>query len=137
MIEEIKNIPNSNKDIRSFGITIGIILFILSGLLMYYNKESYWIIAIIALTIIGLGLIIPIILKPIYFVWMIFAAILGWLMTRVVLSLVFYFIITPISLITRLIGEDFLSLKVKGESDSFWNHRNSDAELNQNYEKQF
>ena len=40
MIEEIKNIPNSNKDIKSFGITIGIILFIISGLLMYYNKDS-------------------------------------------------------------------------------------------------
>ena len=67
MIEEIKNIPNSNKDIRSFGITIGIILFIISGLLMYSNKESYQIIAIIASTFIGLGFIIPTILKPIYF----------------------------------------------------------------------
>ena len=48
MIEEIKNIPNSNRDIRSFGITMGIILFIISGLLMYYDKESYQLIAIIA-----------------------------------------------------------------------------------------
>ena len=53
MIEEIKNIPNSNRDIRSFGITIGIILFIISGLLMYYDKEIYQIIAIIALAFIG------------------------------------------------------------------------------------
>ena len=136
MIEEIKNIPNSNKDIRSFGITIGIILFIISGLLMYYNKESYQIIGIIASTFIGLGFITPIILKPIYFAWMVFAAILGWVMTRVILSLVFYLIITPISLITRLIGEDFLSLK-NIESDSYWNYRDHSKELNQDYEKQF
>ena len=67
---------------------------------------------------------------------MIFAVILGWIMTRVILSLVFYVIMTPISLITRLLGEDFLALK-KNDSDSYWNHRVSDYETNQDYEKQF
>jgi len=136
MIEDIKNIPNSNKDIRSFGITIGIVMFIISGLLMYYNNEAYQLIAIIASTFIGLGFIIPLILKPFYFVWMTFAAILGWVMTRLILSLVFYLIITPIGLLTRLLGEDFLALK-KIKSDSYWNYRDSSEELNQNYEKQF
>ena len=136
MIEEIKNIPNSNRDIRSFGITMGIILFIISGLLMYYDKESYQLIAIIASTFIGIGFILPILLKPIYYVWMIFAAILGWVMTRVILSIVFYLIMTPIGLITRLLGEDFLSLK-NISSNSYWNNRDSSTELNQDYEKQF
>ena len=136
MLEEIKNIPNSNRDIRSFGVTMGIILFIISGLLMYYNKESYQITGIIGSMFIVLGLVIPVMLKPFYFVWMTFAAILGWVMTRVILSLVFYLIITPIGLITRIIGEDFLALKKK-MPDSYWNHRESHIELNQDYEKQF
>ena len=136
MIEIIKNIPNSNKDIRSFGITMGVILFIISGLLMYYDKDSYQLFVIIASTFIGLGFILPILLKPIYFLWMIFAAILGWVMTRVILSLVFYLVITPIGLITRILGEDFLALK-KSQSDSYWNYRDSSKELNQDYEKQF
>tara|TARA_Y100001958_G_scaffold111205_1_gene78587 strand:- start:5365 stop:5775 length:411 start_codon:yes stop_codon:yes gene_type:complete len=136
MIEIIKNIPNSNKDIRSFGITMGVILFIISGLLMYYDKDSYQLFVIIASTFIGLGFILPILLKPIYFLWMIFAAILGWVMTRVILSLVFYLVITPIGLITRILGEDFLALK-KSQSDSYWNHRDSSIELSQDYEKQF
>ena len=136
MIEEIKNIPNSKKDIKSFGITIGIILLILSGLLFYYEKEFYQVVAIFASAFISLGLIIPLLLKPIYFVWMVFAAIIGWVMTRVILSLVFYLIITPISFITRIIGEDFLALKKKN-LDSYWNPRHSSIELNQDYEKQF
>ena len=78
----------------------------------------------------------PIILKPVYFLWMIFAFILGWVMTRVILSIVFYIIITPIGLITRLLGEDFLNIK-KIKNDSYWNNRDSSEELNQNYEKQF
>ena len=68
--------------------------------------------------------------------WMVFAAILGWIMTRVILSLVFYLIITPIGLLTKLLGEDFLALK-RGDSDSYWNYRDSAEELNQDYEKQF
>ena len=136
MIEEIKNIPNSKKDIRSFGITIGIILFIISGLLMYYEKEISQTIAVLASAFIGLGLVLPMLLKPIYFVWMVFAAILGWLMTRVILSVVFYLIMTPIGLITKLLGEDFLALR-KVESDSYWNYRDSSEETSQNYEKQF
>tara|TARA_Y100000590_G_scaffold465270_1_gene637088 strand:+ start:1177 stop:1587 length:411 start_codon:yes stop_codon:yes gene_type:complete len=136
MFEEIKNIKTSNKDIRSFGITIGIILFIISAILFYYDKSSYQIIAYIGGGFIALGTIIPILLKPIYILWMTFAVILGWVMTRVILSIVFYFIMTPIGLLTRLLGEDFLALK-KSNSGSYWNKRDQSVELNQDYEKQF
>ena len=136
MFEEIKNIKTGNKDIRSFGITIGIILFIISSLLYYYNIPQYITIVYIAGVFISLGVIIPIILKPIYILWMIFAVMLGWLMTRLILSMVFYLIITPIGLITRLLGEDFLALK-RFDFDSHWNHRDSENETNQDYEKQF
>tara|TARA_B100001559_G_C16273345_1_gene517105 strand:- start:173 stop:583 length:411 start_codon:yes stop_codon:yes gene_type:complete len=136
MYEEIKNIKTSNKDIRSFGITIGIILFIISAILFYYDKSSHQIIAYIGGGFIGLGIIIPILLKPIYILWMTFAVILGWIMTRVVLGVVFYFILTPIGLMTRLLGEDFLSLK-KSDFNSYWNARDESDELNQDYEKQF
>lgn len=136
MFEEIKNIKTSNKDIRSFGITIGIILFIISATLFYYDKSSYQIISYIGGGFIALGTIIPILLKPIYILWMTFAVMLGWVMTRLILSIVFYFIMTPIGLITRLLGEDFLALK-KSNSGSYWNNRDQTVELNQDYEKQF
>ena len=136
MIEEIKTINTSNKDIRSFGITFGIIFFIISAALFYYDKSSYQLLAYIGGGFFVLGLIIPILLKPIYILWMTFAVMLGWVMTRVILSLVFYLIMTPIGLLTRLLGEDFLALK-NSNPESYWNYRNSKIELNQNYEKQF
>jgi hypothetical protein len=136
MFEEIKNIKTSNKDIRSFGITIGIILFIISVTLFYYDKSSYQIIAYIGGGFIALGTIIPILLKPVYILWMTFAILLGWVMTRVILIIIFYFIMTPIGLLTRLLGEDFLALK-KSNSGSYWNNRDQSVELNQDYEKQF
>jgi len=136
MLEEIKNIKISKKELRSFGYTIGIILLIVSGILFHYGNYLYQNLTIIASLFLGLGVVAPLLLKPIYLVWMTFAVILGWIMTRVILSLVFFLILTPIGLITKLLGEDFLKLK-KIKSNTYWNSRDSSTELNQNYENQF
>ena len=137
MFDEIKHIKTGKKDLRSFGVTIGIILLLVAGFLFYKEKESFQIFLYIAGTFIGLGLIIPIILKPIYIAWMTFAVVLGWFMTRVILSLLFYVIITPIGLVLRIFGKDFLELKKQAVQGSYWNQRDSNLEKNQNYEKQF
>tara|TARA_Y100000590_G_C15508720_1_gene934569 strand:+ start:192 stop:602 length:411 start_codon:yes stop_codon:yes gene_type:complete len=136
MFEEIKNIKTSIKDLKSFGFTMGVILSMISAALFYYNNNIFQTIAILSSVFIGFGVLLPIVLRPIYMVWMIFALIFGWIMTRVILGIVFYFIITPIGLLTRLLGEDFLGLRITN-SNSFWNQRNSDDEMNQDYEKQF
>jgi len=137
MFEEIKNIKTGEKDIRIFGITMGIILLIIAAFLFLKEKESFQLFIYIAGSFISLGFLIPIILKPIYLVWMIFAVILGWFMTRVIISLLYYIIITPIGLFLRIIGKDLLDLKEKKNKKSYWNIRNSEDEQNQNYEKQF
>ncbi|MBI04414.1 MAG: sxtJ [Pelagibacteraceae bacterium] len=136
MFEEIKNIKTSKKDIKSFGITMGLILSLLSLMLFYYNHLLYQNILIIAAVFLGLGILFPVILKPLYIGWMIFAVILGWIMTRVILSIVFYLIMTPIGLIVKLLGKDFLALKIS-DSKTYWNNRDNYTEKNQNYEKQF
>ena len=137
MLEEIKHIKTGKKDLRSFGVIIGIIFLLVAGFLFYREKESFQTFLYIAGAFIGFGLIIPIILKPIYIVWMTFAVILGWFMTRVILSLLFYVIITPIGVVLRIFGKDFLEIKKESVQGSYWNQRDSNLEKNQNYEKQF
>ena len=133
----MKNIKIGKKDIRSFGIIFGIIFLIIAGLLFYKEKDSFQLFIYMASSFIGISLVIPVILKPIYLVWMIFSVILGWFMTRLILSLLFYLIITPIGLVLRLMGKDLLELRKKEVQDSYWNMRNSEKEQNQNYEKQY
>ena len=136
MIDEIKNIKLAKKDLKSFGFTIGIILS-LFGLFLFYKRIDYFIyFVIVGLIFLSLGLIAPKTLKPIYKVWMTFAVIVGWIMTRLILSVLFYSVITVIAILTRIIGKDFLNLKINNK-ESYWNNRNSDNELNQDYEKQF
>ena len=136
MIEEIKNIRLAKKDLKNFGFIIGIILS-LFGLCLLYKGTDYFIYFLsVGLTFLSLGLISPEILKPIYKTWMAFAVIFGWIMTRIILSVLFFSVITGIAILTRIIGKDFLNLKINNKK-SYWNNRDSVHELNQDYEKQF
>ena len=137
MLEEIKNIKSEKSDLRKFGITIGVILLIIAGFLFWKEKESFQILLTFGVTLCILGIAIPFILKPIYWVWMIFATILGWIMTRVILSLLFYIIVTPIGLIPRFFGKQFLELRWDKSKESYWNFRTNEHLKKENYEKQF
>ena len=137
MIEEIENIKSEKIDLRKFGIMVGTVLLIIAGLLFWKEKESFQLFLAIGIVLFVAGIATPFTLKPIYWVWMTFATILGWLMTRVILSLLFYVILTPIGLIARLFGKQFLGLKMDHSKQSYWNMRPVEASNTQNYEKQF
>ena len=111
MLKEINNIKSGKSELRKFGNTIGIILMIIAGILFWKEKESFQIFLTIGAVLCFSGLALPVFLKPLYWIWMIFATILGWIMTRVILSLLFYVIFTPIGLIPRIFGKQFLELK--------------------------
>ena len=137
MYDDLKNIRTDNKAIRDFGILIGFILLIITGILFYKERESYILIFWLGIAFIGLGLGMPIILKPFYSIWMYFAVVLGWFMTRLILGLLFYIVVSPISLISRLFGKEFLDLKTSSLNRSYWNYKNSQRTSHQDFEKQF
>ena len=137
MLEEIKNIKSKKSDLRNFGITVGIILLVISGFLYWKEKESVQIFLTIGITFLLTAVAIPVILKPVYWIWMIFAIILGWFMTRVILSLLFYVVFTSIGLTLRFFGKQFLELRWDNSKESYWNFRTNEHLQNENYEKQF
>ena len=137
MVEEIRNIKSGKKELRNFGFTIGIVLLLIAGVLFYKNNNLFISFAYIAGVFIVLGFLFPQLLKPIYFIWMIFAVVIGWIMTRLILSILFFVIISIIRLIAGIFGKSFLELNISKDSKSYWNHRFSDVEMSQDYEKQF
>ena len=137
MFEEIKNIKSEKSDIRNFGITLGIILLLISGFLFWKEKESFQIFLIVGITFLLTAIAIPVVLKPVYWIWMIFAIILGWFMTRVILSLLFYVVFTSIGLTLRFFGKQFLELRWDNSKESYWNFRNNEHLKKENCEKQF
>ena len=137
MLEEIKNIKSEKSDLRNFGIIVGIILLIISGFLFWKEKESFQIFLAIGITLFFTAISIPVFFKPVYWMWMIFGIILGWIMTLVILSLLFFIIITPIGLTLRLFGKQFLKLRWDKSEESYWNFRKNEHLQKGHYEKQF
>ena len=64
------------------------------------------------------GLLVPQILRPIEVVSMKLAEVMGAVMSRVVLTLAFYLMITPLGFLLKLLGKDLLDLS--GERSSYW-----------------
>jgi len=137
IVLQIKSISTGKSDIQKFGYTIATILLIVAGFLFFKGKESYQYLIIISSVFFCFGLIIPVILKPFYIIWMYFSVVLGWFMTRFILGLLFYFVVSPIGLFSRLFGKRFLELKNSSLNSSYWNYRNNQRTSHQDFEKQF
>ena len=136
MIEELKSIKSAKSDLRSFGITIGIILMLFAGYAFWRGNESFQLVLAIGIILFVFGITIPLLLKPVYLVWMMFATILGWFMTRVILSILFYVILTPIGVVSRLFGKQFLEVRWDKSESSYWNYRSKIFDR-ESHEKQF
>lgn len=135
--EEIRNIKSGKKELRQFGYTMGTVLGILGVLFLWRGKEWYPYFISLSVVFLVLAIVIPICLKPIQKLWMIIAVLLGWFMTRVILSLLFYLVITPIGLIMRVCGKDFLNRSFDKNNDSYWIPRKTATHSKEDYEKQF
>jgi hypothetical protein len=136
ILEEINNIKSDKKELKKFGVSIGIFLLIVGIILLVYSKPSYPYFLTAGGVLIAAAYIFPIILFPFQKGWMALAVVLGFIMTRVILSILFYLIITPINFISKLFKKDFLNLKIEKEKKSYWNLREIEYEKSST-EKQY
>ena len=135
LLEEIKNIPSAEKDLRSFGRVMGIAFGILSGVLFWRHRPSWPVFAGLSAFFFAFGFLFPRALKPVQTAWMTLALLMGWVMTRVILAIVFYLVITPIGLVIRLSGKDFMNRSFPGNEGSYWlDHA---ERVKEDYERQF
>lgn len=79
-----------------------------------------WLLAGAVATWSTLGLMFPVVMRPVYFVAILVTFPIGWVVSRLLLAVVFFAIITPIALIFRLTGRDVLARKVDPDCESYW-----------------
>ncbi len=137
LLDEIKDIKESNKDLKKFGLTVGIALIILAVLLYFAGKKSAVYFGAAGILLIIPALTAPVLLKPLNKAWMTFSIILGWVMTRVILIIFFYLVITPTGLLTRLFKKDFLDMKIDKTSKTYWKKREKVKSNPVDFERQF
>jgi|TARA_B110000259_G_scaffold144454_1_gene162691 uncharacterized membrane protein len=107
---------------RNFG-TVFFLVFLIISLFPLLKNENIriWSI-IIALVFLVLGLLNSKFLTPLNKIWFRFGIILGNFVSPIVMGIVFFTIVTPTSLIMRVLGKNLLNLK-KGNKKTYWIER--------------
>ena len=103
----VNTMPNKTE-LRKFGLITGGLIIGLFGLLLPWVFGRHhalwpWIIGVI---LVIPALILPAVLAPVHKYWMRFSHVLGWINTRIILSLVYFLMITPLGLLMRLFASD-------------------------------
>ena len=110
----------SQSSNKSFGLLF-FVVFLIIGLWPLKSGENlnlYFITA--AAVFLILGLLNSKILSPLNNSWIKLGEILGIIIAPIVMALVYFVILTPVSIIVRVFGKDLLGLKFLKEKDTYW-----------------
>jgi hypothetical protein len=101
-------------------LTVGGAFVLLGLFFLWRHKPWYWYLLVPGAPLMLLGAILPRSLKWIYVGWMTLALMFGAIISTILLTLLFYLAVTPIGLIAKLAGKDFLSRKLRSGKGSYW-----------------
>ena len=108
---------------RSFGIVFFVVFFLIALYPLINNEDIRIWSLIISLIFLILGLINSRILNPLNKLWFKFGILLGKIVSPIIMSIIFFLVVTPIGLIMRLLGKDVLNLKYN-KNKSYWIEKN-------------
>jgi uncharacterized membrane protein YjjP (DUF1212 family) len=128
----------SNRDLRLFAVVQLAVMAVAAWLL---HRRSGWDVMAVAVLVASLatllvGMIAPPLMRPLFLVWMIAAFPIGWVMSHVVLAVVYYGVVTPIAFALRLGGRDTLQRKPRPDATTYWISRSTPPEISR-YFRQF
>lgn len=136
IIREIKNLKTDKKTLRGFCIQFAFILILLR--IVFLRDSEYKIyFEYLSAVFVLIGLIYPKAVKYFYVLWMGIAFILGAVVSRIILSITFYLVFTPVGLLLKIVfKKDLLDEKLRPEARSYW-EPHEQAKDNEQYTKPF
>lgn len=137
LLEEIKKIQSDKQILKKFGLLLSVFLAILAGISFWKGGSLYVYYIPLAVVVLGLSLVIPKILKFIYLPWMAGAIVIGWLMSPIILTTLYFLVLAPIGWILKLTGSDLLDEKIELGQSSYWIHRKNRLIRKEEFERQF
>lgn len=123
--------------LRKFGFIVGGGLTLLAAISWY--RGHYWVPVVMwsaGGVLLLLALVLPRALGPFEKAWMTFGTALGWINTRIILTLLFALIVTPLGAVMRLF-HDPLDRKLEKKDSSYWLPRKTVSLDPKTYERQF
>jgi hypothetical protein len=124
-------------EIRKFGI-IGFLFFgTLLAIALWRDKTlAAYFFGILSCLSIGF-IVLPLRLRHAYAAWLKIANFVGLVVTTLILSILFYFVITPTALIKKILGGRPLPLKPDDKVSTYWITRTEPAQPKERFPKRF
>ena len=126
----------TRRTLTSFALIMSAALLIIAAL-QWRRGTAQWVwVALIAIAVLFLlaAAVAPSLLRPVYRGWMRVGEVLAWINTRIILTLIFFLVVTPIGLLMRLFGRSPIA---RARSDSYWTDVEPHSYGNRHVEKQF
>ena len=108
---------------RSFGIVFFVVFLLIALYPLTYGGEIRIWSLIVSVIFLILGLLNSKILAPLNKIWFKFGILLGKIVSPLIMGIIFFFVVTPIGFIMRLLGKDVLNLKYN-KNKSYWIEKN-------------
>ncbi len=105
---------------RSFGVLFFVVFLAIAFWPMLNDGAPNYYLILLSLIFLILGLINSKILSPLNKGWIKFGEILGKIIAPIVMAMVYFLILTPISLFVRLFGKDLIGMKFSNDVKSYW-----------------
>jgi len=129
--------PKTPRELRRFGFTVGGVFGVLAAI-------SWWrghvippaIMGALAVLLIAPALVFPGGLRPVERRWMEFAGVLGHVNSRIILTILYYGLVTPLGVVRRSI-RDPLDRRLRDGRSSDWIRREPETVDLERYEQQF
>tara|TARA_B100000963_G_C22577211_1_gene649047 strand:+ start:112 stop:492 length:381 start_codon:yes stop_codon:yes gene_type:complete len=109
-----------NNQNRSFGLLFFVVFLVIGLWPLTKSGEINLYLISIAVIFLILGLANSKILSPLNKAWIKLGEILGRIIAPIVMALVYFLILTPISLLVRLLGKDLIGMKFSNDIKSYW-----------------
>ena len=135
--QQINDLKTDTPNLRKFGLLVGGVAMLIGLILLLRHKTNYPYLLWPGAVLIAFGAVWPRALKYPYIAWMTMAFVLGFVMSQVILTLFFFLLVTPISVLARLAGKDFLNRKRDLQATTYWIPREAKAKTSASYEQQF
>jgi len=114
------NLIDRRKQLRNFGLLMGAVFLVLAAIDWEIGGSVHNMVAILGVGFLILGYNAPLFLSLFYTLWMKLAGVLQVIMTAIILTFVFYIILTPLALAARLSGKKFLDIGPEEAAPTYW-----------------
>ncbi len=112
------NNTNKKNSNRSFGLLFFVFFFLIGLYPIINGNNPKFYLLLFGLLFLFLGLANSQILTPLNNLWTKIGLIIGKLVSPIIMSLIFFVVVTPIGIVLKLLGKDILNLKKK--KSSYW-----------------